>query len=220
MSEIDGLYSRISIKDQGIGIPKEQLSKIFDPYYTTKEKGIGLGLTIALSIVNRHDGLITVESERNIGTIFHIYIPMIEQKIEIMIDKKQIIKGSGRILFIDDEYLVREATGLLLDKLGYEVVLSSDCKEALSKIQKAKDHGELFNAIITDLTIPGGMGGKEFIEKFSNLNIDSKVIVSSGYSNDPIMAEHQKYGFSGVLIKPYTIQELSTILHNILELND
>ena len=163
-----GDYVKISIQDQGMGIPIEHLPKIFDPYFTTKQKGSGLGLATSYSIINHHQGHISVESKMAQGTTFHIYLPASDQKLVCALQQeKQAIPGQGRILVMDDEEMVREVLGKMLIKLGYEVKFAQDGAQAIEIYRQAREHGDAFDAVILDLTVPGGMGGKKPRRNFS-----------------------------------------------------
>ena len=213
----EGRYVKLSIKDMGTGISKEDLDKIFDPYYTTKEKGSGLGLSITYSIIKKHNGYITVESEVGVGTTFYIYLPAFEGE-ELTTEQKkenELIVGKGRILVMDDEPILRDVSGEMLRYIGYEVDFAENGKETIELYKKAKESGNPFDVVILDLTIPGGMGGEKAIKKLIKIDPGIKAIVSSGYSDDPIMASFSEYGFSGVILKPYKIQELSEVLHKV-----
>jgi len=213
-----GEYVKISIKDQGIGISGEYLQKIFDPYFTTKHKGSGLGLATSYAIIKKHDGRITVDSKMGSGTTFHIYLPSSKEKVLLhSTDDKTHLKGSGKILFMDDEEAVRKTTGFMLGSLGYNVVFAIDGDEAIKLYKKAIESGEPFDAVIMDLTIAGGMGGKEAVKKLIELDPNVKTIVSSGYSNDPVMSDYKQYGFHGVIAKPYQIEELSYTISKVIE---
>ena len=213
----EGRYVKISIEDQGVGISKEYLQKIFDPFFTTKQKGSGLGLAIVYSIINKHDGYINVESKVGIGTIFHVYIPISENALQPKCQGSEtLIKGSGKILVMDDEEVIREVATEILGHLGYRVVVCCNGSEAVEEYVKARDTGDPFDAVIMDLTIPGGMGGKETIKKLQEIDKEVICIVSSGYSNDPILALYREYGFSGVAVKPYNMEELGNVLHGLL----
>ncbi len=214
----EGRFVEIAIEDQGIGIPEENLDKIFDPYFTTKRKGSGLGLATAYSIIKSHSGNITVTSELNVGTTFCIYLPAAEKsspsKKEPEMDTD--FTGRGRILVMDDEEMIREMLGRMLTLDGYKVELASDGAEAVERYVRAREQGQPFAAVILDLTVPGGMGGKEAIKKLIEVDPGVKTIVSSGYSNDPIVADFGKYGFKGVATKPYAVTELEKTLRNVL----
>ncbi len=211
-----GRYVKITVRDQGIGIPKEHLDKIFDPFFTTKPNGSGLGLAVVYFIIKNHDGYITVESEPGEGTTFYIYLPASQENLSISEEGPEtIIKGKGRILVMDDEEIVREVLGELLKQLGYEPAFAANGEEAIAMYKKAKEEGKPFNMVIMDLVIPGGMGGKETIEELIKIDPEVKAIASSGYSDDPIMTNYQKYGFKGVIAKPYTLADLSKILSQV-----
>jgi signal transduction histidine kinase/CheY-like chemotaxis protein len=212
-----GKYVKVSVKDHGKGITKRNLTKIFDPYFTTKKSGSGLGLSVAYSIVKKHEGYITVMSGPGKGTTFYIYIPASREKIpEKRTLKESLYVGKRNILVMDDEKMVREILSTMLMKLGCEVVCVKDGAEAIIKYKQSKKTGKPFDVVIMDLTIPGGMGGRETIKKLFEIDPEVKAIVSSGYSNDPIMSHYQAYGFSSVIAKPYRIAELSKILRDVM----
>ncbi|HTY24588.1 MAG TPA: PAS domain S-box protein [Desulfomonilaceae bacterium] len=214
---VDGRYVRISVRDTGSGIPEEHLPKIFDPYFTTKQKGSGLGLATAYAIATNHQGLITVESELGVGTTFHVYLPASEKEQERQ-EKlgSEPVTGKGKILLMDDDELIRELAKEALSAVGYEVILAHDGEKAVELYKKAKNSSKPFDAIIVDLTVPGGMGGQEAVDTLRRFDPAIKAIVSSGYSNDPIMAEYEKYGFSGVVSKPYTVSELAETIQQVI----
>lgn len=213
----EGNYVRVSVEDSGIGIPEEHLSRIFDPYFTTKQTGSGLGLSTSYSIIKRHDGLITVNSKLGTGTIFHIYLPASDKEIvSVSSDEKAPVSGKGRILVMDDEEMIRTLAGEILDHLGYQVALAVNGQETIEHYQKARDSGEPFDLIIMDLTVPGAMGGKEAIERLLQIDPGVRAIVSSGYSDDPILVNYRTYGFKGMIKKPYRLTELSHIVHEVI----
>jgi len=211
-----GRYIKISIEDQGAGIPKQHLSKIFNPYFTTKQKGSGLGLATTFSIIKRHGGLITVNSEVETGTAFDIYLPASSKDVQEVENKKEAKhKGLGRILIMDDQELILNMLGGMVNKIGYEAVLASDGTKAIDLYREAYQSRTLFDLVILDLTVPGGLGGAKTIPELLKIDSNVKAIISSGYSNDPIMANYEDYGFCGILPKPYTIAELSETLNKI-----
>ena len=211
-----GKYVKISIRDHGIGIPRDHLTKIFDPYFTTKQKGSGIGLTVAYSIVDRHNGYITAESEVD-GSTLHVYLPAVEGAfLELSSRPRELMSGVGKVLLMDDEQIIRAVGSEMLQLLGYEVVCARDGTEAVDLYRKAQEEGLAFDAVILDLTIPGGMGGKDAVSKILSLDPTAAVIVSSGYSNDQVISEYRHYGFRGAVCKPYRLQELSAILHEVL----
>jgi len=204
-----GGYIEVSIKDTGIGIPQENLAMIFDPYFTTKQMGSGLGLAICYSIIKNHDGAITVDSELGKGSTFHFYIPASKNEPDkIESEKKILSKKSLKILLMDDEDIVLKPTKLMLQSLGHEVDISHDGAEAIEIFKKFYELGDPYNIVILDLTVAGGIGGKETIIHLKKIDPNIRGIVSSGYSTDPIMSDYRKFGFSGVIMKPYNIGEL------------
>jgi PAS domain S-box-containing protein len=212
-----GNYVRVTVTDQGIGIPQDHLSKIFDPYFTTKQKGSGLGLATTYSIIKRHEGHISVSSALGQGACFTLYLPASSTK-ETSRDEtpNELICGKGRILIMDDEDEIQEVLGKMLEHLGFEVDFASEGEKALSDYTDAFQQGSPYVATILDLTIPGGMGGKETLRQIKALHPEAAVIVSSGYSNDPVMGRFQEFGFSGVIAKPYNLLDLSKVLSQIL----
>ena len=211
-----GKYVEIAIRDEGIGISKIHLAKIFDPYFTTKQKGSGIGLAVAYSIVDKHNGYITAESE-GAGTTFHVYLPATEATSSGQTDPTgRLIRGAGKILLMDDEPDIRTVGSEMLKALGYAVTCVCDGTEAVDAYRQALDAGETFDALILDLTIPGGMGGKDAVAEILALDPSAVAIVSSGYSNDPVIAQFRQYGFRGAVCKPYRLQDLSTLLHEVL----
>jgi PAS domain S-box-containing protein len=212
-----GRYVKISLQDEGLGIPLEHLAKIFDPYFTTKHKGSGLGLSMTYTTINAHDGHIAVDSEMGKGTTFRIYMPASHEELVESEDREaRLKKGAGKILVMDDDEAIRKVTEKILMELGYEVSCASDGAETIALYQDAARSGRPFDALIMDLTIPGGMGGKEAIQQLLSIDPQVTAIVSSGYSNDPIMSDFKKFGFRGVATKPYSIEKLSWVLHDIL----
>ena len=223
---VAGDYVKISIADQGSGIPEKEFDKIFDPYYSTKEmgntKGTGLGLSICRSIIRKHGGEVTVASQMGVGTTMHLFLPAadsesLEQTPGDKTSETGRIFGEGKILVMDDEQMIRELAGEILGHLGYEVEFAQDGDEAVALYKTALKIARPFDAVILDLTVRGGMGGKEAIQKLIDIDPDVKGIVSSGYSDDPGMTDFRKYGFSGVVAKPYTLEELGEKLSRVLK---
>ncbi|MCP4149588.1 MAG: PAS domain S-box protein [bacterium] len=210
-----GKYIKIVIIDQGIGIPPENQKKIFDPYFTTKEHGSGLGLASSYGIIKKHGGHIYVNSTPGNGATFTFYLPASDEDIEET-KTLTIKKGHGRILLMDDEEVVRESTAEQLRHLGYEVETAENGEELLELYTDEEEIGETFELVIMDLTVPGGMGGEKTMEYLLEMNPDVRAIVVSGYSNNPVMADHKKYGFSGVVKKPFKIEELSDEVQRVL----
>ena len=213
-----GNFVEIVVRDSGCGIDEECLEKIFDPYFTTKKKGSGLGLATTYSIIKRHLGIIFAESTPGAGTTFRIYLPAAPRKVRV--PKRPVAKlkkRRGRILVMDDEDIVRETTGSMLSFMGFEVAYAPDGQEAVKLYRKAQAGGRPFDLVIMDLTIPGGLGGEFAIKKLRRLDPDVKAIVSSGYSDDPIMANYERFGFRGVVAKPYEIDALGQVLEEVLD---
>jgi PAS domain S-box-containing protein len=210
-------YIKITVRDQGVGIPQEHLDKIFDPFFTTKQKGNGLGLSVVYSIISKHDGHIAVESELGKGTVFHIYIPASKKDmIQLAPTQTSVYGGEERILVMDDNEDILETLKTTLKELGYKVTLAKDGEEAIQLYRSSLHSKKPFDAVIMDLTIAGGMGGKETITWLKDIDPDVKAVVSSGYSNDPVIANYKDFGFKGVIRKPYRIQRLSQVLREVI----
>ncbi len=211
-----GKYIKLSVADRGSGIPDEYLHKIFDPYFTTKPGGSGLGLATSYSIIKRHDGHIEVEPNEGQGTIFHIYLPASESKVYSKEEETELyITGDGKVLLMDDDLNIRYLIGQMLEYIGYRVRSAQDGDELLELYRRAMEAGDPFDVVILDLTIPGGKGGRETINELLKIDPKCKAIVSSGYSNDPIMADYLQYGFCGVVSKPYKINELAEAINRV-----
>ncbi len=216
----DGRFVKISVVDTGHGIPEDHMLKIFDPYFTTKKTGSGFGLATAFSIINKHGGVITAKSTINEGSTFIIYLPALEipsiAEVEEENHDHKELAGNGEILVMDDDLAVQKALGIVLKHLGYKVELTSTGEEAIEVYRKAVNKGEHFAAVIMDLTIPGHMGGKEAVGKILEIDPHAKVIVSTGYSTDPVVAEFQKYGFSAAMNKPFSVDVVKNVLKKVI----
>jgi PAS domain S-box-containing protein len=216
-----GDYIRITIRDEGGGIPEEYLKRIFDPYFTTKSKGTGLGLATTYSIVKNHNGLITVDSELHTGSTFTVYLPAALHQ-ELPAEQAEpptmaeVIPGSGRVLVVDDEEAIRALVDFTLAHLGYQVTQAESALEGVNIYRQKFEGGERFDAVILDLTLPGGMGGKEALKKLIEIDPTVNAIVSSGYATDATMSRYQDFGFRGVIAKPYEAAELGKIVHEVI----
>jgi len=213
----EGRYVKITVQDSGCGIPTKVLANIFDPYFTTKAEGSGLGLTTAYAIVIKHEGYITIASEVGVGTTVVIYLPA-SQKAPVSAPAHPHIplRGSGRILVVDDEAMVRNVLRQLLESLGYMVECVQDGTDAVAAYQRAQAAGQPFAVVILDYTIPGGMGGLETLTRLRAIDPQVTALISSGYANNPVMADWAYYGFNGVVAKPYTMAQLQEVMHNVL----
>ncbi len=215
-----GNYIRISVQDEGIGIPEEYIKKIFDPYFTTKPRASGLGLATSYSIIKNHDGLITVESSAGSGSLFTIYLPASDKELSMtkpLTIPDQPYAGRGKILVIDDEEAICALVSHALTPMGFTVTETHDGAEAIKVYQEARNEGDPFVAVISDLTIPGGMGGQEAIKRLREIEPSIRAIVSSGYATDPVMSRYQEYGFVGCIAKPYEISDLCRIVQEVVE---
>jgi PAS domain S-box-containing protein len=211
-------YVKVVIRDHGIGISKEHLSKIFEPFFTTKQKGSGLGLATVWAIVKKHNGYIDVASELGQGTTFSVYLPASPRALLTPLETTPTAtKGQGHILVMDDEDAIKAVLGKLLTRQGYMVGFASHGAEAVKVFKQAYTSEKPFDAVILDLTIPGGAGGQEIIKDLLAIDPFVKAIASSGYSDDLVMAHPHDYGFKGVIAKPYTPSELGTVLRKILQ---
>jgi PAS domain S-box-containing protein len=212
-----GKYVFIGIRDQGTGIAKEYLSRIFDPFFTTKQHGSGLGLATSYSIISKHGGHITAESELHKGAHFLIYLPAANSAVTGKPSPvTEIYHGQGRILVMDDEEYIRDLTSQMLENMGYTVECAADGHEAIKLFTAANSSAHPFDAVILDLTIPGSMGGKETIQKLITITPSVKAIATSGYSDDPVMAKPHEFGFVAKLNKPYLDNQLGNVLGMVM----
>ncbi|MEC4672856.1 MAG: response regulator [Nitrospirota bacterium] len=209
---------RITIQDTGVGITPEHLPRIFDPYFTTKVNGTGIGLATTYSIIKNHGGKISVDSTPGKGTTIVLTIPASPASTRMpRIADDNTSSGQGKILVMDDEEAIRSLLQEMLTYLGYEVEVVTKGQEALKQYTDAQEIGQPFSAVILDLTIPGGMGGKDTIKKLRKINPNVKAIVCSGYSHDPVLANYQAHGFQAMVAKPFQVTELGDRLHLLLE---
>jgi two-component system, cell cycle sensor histidine kinase and response regulator CckA len=209
----EGNFVIITIRDQGMGISEEMVPRIFDPFFTTKTKGHGLGLAISYSIISRHDGAISVQSELGKGAAFHVYLPACEGSfVEGAGNVAFKHNGTGRILVMDDEEGVRRLISRMLQSFGYSVIVKENGKDALDFFTEETKNNRSFAAMILDLTIPGGTGGKEVAEEIRKINTELPLFVASGYAENEIIAHPEEYGFTASIPKPFTMIELMEVL--------
>ena len=214
-----GRYVCITIEDEGCGIPADQLSRIFDPYFTTKKLGTGLGMTSVYSIIRRHNGLVDVTSVEGHGTTVTLYLPAVAVNSAQQAEREQedmLENMSGKILVMDDEEMIRDLAVVILEETGYSVASCDDGAHAVELVTRAHEAGAPFDAVILDLTVPGGMGGKEAASQIRELDQNVVLMVSSGYSNDPVVANYSSHGFSGAVSKPYNMNNMTAELARLL----
>ena len=215
----DGPYIRVVSKDNGVGIPAKNLKKIFDPHFTTKAKGSGLGLATSQTIIRNHDGEITVESKEGIGTTFTILLPATDKKMATPGTHETLSKGSGHILVMEDEADIRKLLKEMLSDFGYQVTTAERGEEALAYFQRANQEANPFHAVIMDLTVPGGMGGKEMMVRLREIEPRVKAILMSGYSQSRLMGEYSEIGFNGIITKPFDVETVNRVLKSVLSEN-
>jgi PAS domain S-box-containing protein len=218
----DGEFVVVSVIDQGSGIAEENLHRIFDPYFTTKEEHNGLGLTTAYAIVTKHEGCVDVESRVGQGSTVYVYLPAAQPEEhfegpELDDETGGVVIEPRRVLFMDDEDYLRRTAKKLLEHLGYEAVIVSEGEEAVGVYERALADGKPFDAIILDLVVSSGLGAKDTLSRIRQLDPDVRAIVTSGFSSDPVMQNCNKHGFSGSLTKPYVAGEIAKALEKVLE---
>ena len=215
---VDKSFVKIIIEDCGVGIPANIIDKIFDPYFSTKQNGSGLGLAITHSIISKHDGYIDVNSQPGAGTTVTTYLPASAQKAMVETDEEFIQQPTRKhkIMVMDDDEMIRNVAQGILTLIGHKVVLAEEGQEAIRLYKEALETPEPIDCVILDLTVPGGMGGKDAVQAILSIAPEAKVIVSSGYSNDPIMASYEKYGFCGAVVKPYELKDLARAVEQAL----
>jgi len=219
----EGRHVKITVQDEGVGIAPQHLDKIFDPYFSTKQTGSGLGLAIIHSIITKHNGRITVDSELNRGTVFSIHLEAAKKPKDKVVGKSSAHPQtapihSARILVLEDKEIVRDVVDAMLKEMGHRMSFAVDGQEAVAKYRAAYEDGTAYGIVIADLTIPGGMGGQETAQEILKINPQAKLIVSSGYATDPVMAHYQDYGFKGVVIKPYHFDDLRGEIRRVLKM--
>ncbi|MBI5903848.1 MAG: PAS domain S-box protein [Deltaproteobacteria bacterium] len=204
-----GRYVKVTIKDNGGGIPEENLNRVFDPFFTTRQRASGLGLAVTYSVIKKHKGHIRVESREGRGAAFHVYLPASVGRPPSALGSLAVERGSGRVLVMDDDEMVRDVAREMLEVLGYDYSFARDGAEAIGLFKKAIETGSPFDAVILDLTVEDGMGGADAVKKLIRIDPGVKAIVSSGYSRDPIMSDYRRHGFCAVMYKPYRLAEFS-----------
>lgn len=215
-----GDYVKISITDAGAGYSPEELENIFDPYVLAQDQAPRWGIAQAYAIVKKHDGKIRAHSELNHGATFEIYLPAaagLTATVEDTSPADQIVPGHGRVLFMDDQAIVRKVAGRLLKNLGYSIYFARDGEELLAAYERASAARQPFDAVIMDLTVPGGLNAEKVVKNLLGMDPDARVIVSSGYATHPMVIEYEKFGFRGALSKPYSMKRLGELLHDVLE---
>ena len=214
-----GRYVKISISDDGCGIPEEFIDKIFDPYFTTKHKGSGLGLAISHSIISKHKGIMEVDSQVGEGTTFTLFLPATEKECEEIPEEQKgspLFEQSVKILFMDDERVVRDVLKIQMNTLGHEVETAADGEEAIYKYKQSIQEGTPFEIVIVDLTVPAGMGGEETAQQILAIDKNANIVVVSGYANNEIMDNYKDYGFKTTLTKPFGFTELNDMVKTVL----
>ncbi len=211
-------FVEIQIQDQGPGIPESMRSKIFDPFFTTKDKGTGLGLSIVYSVMQNHGGALALDSVMGEGTVFYLYLPAASGECAVAAPERiEVADGRKRVLLMDDDPLVQDSAGSILSSLGYEVVVAENGAVAASRFREAEESGESFDFCVLDLIVPNGVDGVDCARDILGVNPDAILLVSSGYSDDPVLSHYRDYGFRGVIPKPYTVDELRQALASALE---
>jgi len=215
-----GDFVRIQVRDEGTGIPEKNLKQIFDPYFTTKPKGSGLGLATTYSIIENHGGLITVESQLGSGATFTVYLPAARHQQAAVEPaapaREEPITGDGRVLIVDDEEPIRDLVTYTLTNLGYEVSAAETALRGIELYREAMGRGRRFDLVILDLTLPGGMGGREALKRLIDIDPTVNAIVSSGYALDATMSRSEDFGFRGMIAKPYEAAELGRVVRETI----
>lgn len=211
-----GRYVEVRVRDQGIGMSPDLLPHIFDPFFTTKAQGSGLGLATSFAVVRKHDGSIDVTSTPGVGTEFVVRLPATETRPDMALERAAQQRVTARVLVMDDDPIMRATARTVLMAFGYEVMLARDGADAVRMFAAARDEGVPFDLVVLDLTVPGGMGGREALQQLRAIDPKVRAIVASGYSEDPVMAHYAEHGFVGVMAKPYTAQQFDDVLQAVL----
>jgi CheY-like chemotaxis protein len=209
---------KLSFEDDGVGIPAEIIDKIFDPYFSTKPSGSGLGLAITHSVIAKHGGHITAVSEPGVGTRIEIHLPALKHA-EVAakpVLPTPVVRENGRMLVMDDDVLLRRVVREMGLSMGLEVLVAGDGVEAIRLYAESLAHDQPIDLVIMDLTVPGGMGGEAAIKEILALDQNAKVVVSSGYSNDPVMANFRNYGFKAAIVKPFDLDAITRVVSELL----
>ena len=212
-----GRYIKTTVKDHGVGISEKNISRIFDPYFTTKQQGSGLGLAVTYSIITRHGGGINAHSKIDLGTTITFFLPACSEEKKTILEAETGHQGKGVILIMDDHEQILKMADIMFSEIGYTTACARDGAQAIELYRRSLESGQPFDLVILDLTVPGGMGGEETMAALLKIDPKVKAIVSSGYSNDPVMADCEAYGFRGVLPKPYTLDQVEKLLNKILK---
>ena len=211
-----GPHVRVSIVDTGVGIPEENIGKIFDPYFTTKGAGSGLGLATSYSIIKNHGGSVSASSKPGQGTTVSVELPAASSSEFVVEHAAPASFAGGRILVMDDEAGIRSLAVRMLNRLGHDVEAVDDGMSAVDRYTRALKSGNPFDAVLLDLVVPGGMGGRETMELLHEVDPGVKAIVVSGYAQDPTVTQFREYGFKASIAKPYTLEELDATLHSVI----
>jgi len=212
-----GRFVKVTVSDTGTGIAQGNLARIFDPYFTTKPQASGLGLATCYSVITKHGGKIRAASTEGSGSSFSFSLPASAPRDNpVPPPPAAMLRGSGRVLVMDDDEHIREVAQGILELLGYTAEVTGNGAEAVELYRTRREQGTPFCAAILDLTVPGGMGGKETVDRLLEIDPGVKAVVSSGYSDDPVMANYREHGFGAVLSKPYRPQEISRVLGELI----